>query len=78
MDNKARSMLSSYLRDIKMRCKSGCVFENGVESIEISDGKKTEIYTSCAVTILHSRAEPNRAVEYEVTVEARERSVAYE
>ena len=74
----ARIPKQKYRLRFKMRCKSGCVFENGVESIEISDGKKTEIYTSCAVRILHSRAEPNRAVEYEVTVEARERSVANE
>ena len=74
----ARIPKQKYRLRFKMRCNGGCAFENGVESVEISDGAKTEIYTNCAVKILHSRAEPGRDVEYEVTVEARERSIEYE
>ena len=74
----ARVPKQKYRLEFKMCCKNGCPFENSIESICISDGKRTEIYTNCAVKIIDSQAEANRVVRYKVKVEAQERSVEYE
>ena len=74
----ARIPKQKYRLEFKMRCQNGCPFENGVESIEINDGKKTETYTNCAVNIIDSKAEPNRVTEYKVKAEAKERSIEHE
>lgn len=67
-----------YRLEFKMRCSDGCVFDNDVHSITVSDSAKTEIYTNCVVKESVRVALPGGAVEYSATVEAEERSVERE
>ena len=51
MDNKARSMLSSYLRDIKMRCKSEQLMFRNLAGYESKRLRLTRTHNS-KITIL--------------------------
>lgn len=64
-----------YKLEFKLRCCDGCVFDNAVNSISVSDGVKTEIYTNCVVKKSVCEVLPKGALEYSAEVEAEERSV---
>ena len=67
-----------YELTLTLRCAGECVFENEIESIAVTERRRTEIYTSCTVKQLKSKTASRGWVEYAAVVEAKERSVADE
>ncbi len=74
----ARLESRAYTVELWLRCEGGCVFENAVSSLSVSDADKTEIYTLCTVKSLESTAQARGTVEYHAVISAAERSVLFE
>ena len=74
----ARLPRQTYILELWLKGRGGCVFENEIHTVTVTAKGKTEAYTGCAVTSLQCTALPRGDVEYAVTVEAEERSVANE
>ena len=74
----AKTESRQYALDFSLHCLGVCVFENPVNSISVTDGEQTEIYTLCTVERLERVDEAEGAAEYRAVIAAGERSVLFE
>ena len=67
-----------YYIEMELRRAPGYPFDDAVETVTVTGGGRTEVYSLCTVERARSDAEAHGEVAYTVVIAARERSVSDE